>query len=197
METEEKMMTGEESLKIITDMINRTKANVRQSSFHLIFWGWLIFICSIGEYILMKFTGMTSPWYIWYLVAPGVLVSMAYGFSKGRKEHVHSYADMVYMWTWIGFLVVAIILMLILNLEKRYDLIPTFILLAAGLPTFISGIIIKYRPLVIGGLSMWVISLISYFAGGDFSPFAVACAMVTGYLVPGYLIRRRISHDTV
>lgn len=42
METEEKQMTGEESLKIITDMINKTKTNIRQSSFHLLFWGYIL-----------------------------------------------------------------------------------------------------------------------------------------------------------
>ncbi len=30
MENEEKMMTGEESLKIITEMINKTKVNIKQ-----------------------------------------------------------------------------------------------------------------------------------------------------------------------
>jgi hypothetical protein len=39
MENEEKMMTGEESLRIITEMINKTKFNIRQGSFHLLFWG--------------------------------------------------------------------------------------------------------------------------------------------------------------
>lgn len=39
MENEEKLMTGEESLRIITEMINKTKVNIRQSSFHLLFWG--------------------------------------------------------------------------------------------------------------------------------------------------------------
>jgi hypothetical protein len=197
MENEEKLLTGEESLKIITDMINRTKSNVRQGSFHLIFWGWLILFCSLSEYLLLKLTNYSSPWYIWYLVLPGVLVSLIYGFVKGRKEHVHTYADMLYMWTWIGFLVVAVILMLYLNLEKRYDLIPPFILLLAGFPTFVSGFIIKFKPLIFGGVSMWIISLISFFAGEAFSPFAVAAAMLTGYLIPGYLIRRRVNHDTV
>jgi hypothetical protein len=37
METNEKMMTGEESLRIITDMLNKTRVNIRQGSFHLLF----------------------------------------------------------------------------------------------------------------------------------------------------------------
>ena len=54
MESEEKVMTGEESLKIITEMINKTKISISQGSFHLLFWGWLIFICSLSEYCLIQ-----------------------------------------------------------------------------------------------------------------------------------------------
>jgi hypothetical protein len=197
MENEEKVMSGEESLRIITEMINKTKVNIRQGSFHLLFWGWLIFFCSLSEYLLLKFTSYSSPWYIWYLVIPGVFVSLIYGFVTGKKEHVHTYADMIYMWTWIGFLVIAIILMLFLNLEKRYDLIPPFILLAAGLPTFISGSIIKFKPLIYGGLSFWILSLVAYFAGPSVAPLAVPVAMLTGYLIPGYLLKRKNGHDTI
>jgi hypothetical protein len=197
MENEEKMMTGEESLKIITNMINKTKTNVRQSSFHLILWGWLIFFCSLSEYLLSRLTDYSSPWYVWYLVIPGVFVSLIWGFMQGRKEHVHTYADMIYMWIWIGFLVVATALMVFLNLEERYDLIPPFILLAAGFPTFVSGFIIKFKPLIFGGISLWIIAIIAYFAGDNIAPFAVPAGMITGYLIPGYLIRRKNGHDAV
>ncbi|MCX6330138.1 MAG: hypothetical protein NTZ85_11595 [Bacteroidia bacterium] len=197
MENEEKLMTGEESLKIITEMINKTKMNIRQSSFHLLFWGWLILFCSLSEYLLLKLTNYASPWYIWYLVIPGVFVSLIYGFVNGRKEHVHTYAEMVYMWTWMGFLVVAIVLMVYLNLEKRYDLIPPFILLAAGLPTFVSGFIIKFKPLIFGGASFWIFSLIAFFGGPSVAPLTVPVAMLTGYLIPGYMLKRKNGHDTV
>ena len=55
METSENVMTGEESLKIISEMINKTKVNIRQGIFHLLFWGWLIFLCSLSVYILFRY----------------------------------------------------------------------------------------------------------------------------------------------
>ena len=60
MENEEKMMTGEESLRIITEMINKTKVNISQGSFHLLFWGWLIIICSLSEWLLTKLHRLSS-----------------------------------------------------------------------------------------------------------------------------------------
>jgi hypothetical protein len=195
MENEEKLMTGEESLKIITDMINKTKVNIRQGSFHLLFWGWLIFICSLSEYLLWKFTDLATPWYIWFLVIPGAFVSMIYGFINGRKAKVHTYAEMIYVWTWMGFLAAAIVLFIIIS--KHMETIAPFILTLAAMPTFISGFIIRFKPLIFGGITFLIFALIAHFAGPSVAPLAVPVAMLTGYLIPGYLLRKKVDHDTV
>jgi len=195
MEIEEKVMTGDESLKIITDMINRTKVNIRQSSFHLLFWGWLLLICSLSEYLLFKFSHLTHPWYVWFFVIPGAFVSFIYGYVTGRKSRFHTYADMLYMWTWMGFLIAAVVLFIIIS--DRMESVAPYILTLAGMPTFISGFIIRFRPLILGGLSFWLLALIAYFAGPSVSPLAVPVAMLTGYLIPGYLLKRKVDNETV
>jgi hypothetical protein len=195
MENEEKLMTGEESLRIITEMINKTKVNIRQGSFHLLFWGWLILICSLSEYLLYKFTDFQNGWYVWFFVIPGVFVSMIYGFVTGRKAKVHTYADMLYLWTWMGFFVSGIVLFILLS--KNMGSVAPFILTLAAVPTFISGFIIKFRPLIAGGITFWILALVAHFAGPSVSPLAVPVAMLTGYLIPGYLLKRKVDHDTV
>jgi hypothetical protein len=195
MENYEKMMTGEESLKIITDMINKTKVNISQGSFHLLFWGWLIFTCSVSEYLLWKLAGFIHPYYVWFLVIPGVVVSMTFGFLKGRKARVHTYADMIYMWTWMGFLCSAIVLFVIQM--KSMNLVSPYILLLAGFPTFVSGFIIKFRPLIIGGIIFWITAVIVSFAGPSIAPLGMPVAVITGYLIPGYMLKYKGSHDKV
>jgi hypothetical protein len=195
METSEKMMTGEESLRIISEMINKTKVNILQSSFHLLFWGWLIFACSLSEFLLMKLTDFTHPFYVWIFVIPGILVSMIYGFSTGRKARVHTYADRLYMWTWMAFMIAAIVLFIIQ--WKRMDLVTPYILLLAGIPTFLSGFIVRFRPLIIGGLCFWVMALFVNFAGPDFAPLGMPVAVLAGDLIPGYLLKNKKDHDKV
>lgn len=195
METNEKVLTGDESLQIISEMINRTKVNIRQGSFHLLFWGWLIFFCSLGEYLLVRLTDLRDPWLIWLLVIPGVFVSLIYGYIKGKSSPFHTYADMLYMWTWMGFMIAAIVLFIIIS--DRIESVAPFILTLAGIPTFISGFIIRFRPLIAGGLSFWALALVSYFAGPVAAPLAVPAAMLTGYLLPGYLLKRKVDHEAV
>lgn len=195
MKNEEKVMTGEESLQIITEMINRTKVNFSQSIFHLLLWGWLVLACSIFEFLLTRFTSFATPWCVWYLTIPGVFVSMIYGSVKGRKARTSTYGDMINMWTWLGYIVAIIILFVLMrnNLEN----IPAFVLMLTGLPTFISGFVIRFRPLILGGVSMWIFSLVACFGGQDIAPFAVPVAMITGFLAPAYLLRSKKSHGTV
>lgn len=195
MENGEKLMTGEESLKIITDMISRTKVNIRNSSFHLLFWGWLILACSLSEYILWKFTDISSPWYVWLFVIPGVFVSFIYGFTAGRKARFHTYADKIYVWTWMAFFLAAIVLFIILS--DKMEFVAPYILTIAAIPTFLSGFIIKFRPLIIGGITFWIFAIIARFGGHEVSALAVPLAMLTGYLIPGYMLRRKVDHETV
>ena len=195
METDEKLMTGQESLKIITDMINKTKVNIRQSSFHLLLWGWLIFFCSLSEYLLFKLTDYATPWYVWFFVIPGVFVSVIYGFVKGRKESVYTYATNLYVWTWIAFMVAAIVMFTVI--WGSWELFAPLILTLAAVPIFISGVVIKFRPLLIGAFTFWIFALVARFSGPEIAPFAVPVAMLTGYLIPGYILRKRNGHDAV
>ncbi len=195
MESEEKLMTGEESLKIITEMINKTKVSISQGSFHLLFWGWLIFICSLSDYCLYRFTDFSHSWYVWFLTIPGIFVSMTYGFVKGKQEKVHTYASMIYMWVWMGFAIAITVLFIIHSNEMAT--VGKYILVLAGLPTFISGFILKFKPLIFGGIAFWIFALIANFTGPAIYGLCMPAAIVTGYLIPGYLLKRKNSYDAV
>jgi hypothetical protein len=195
MENEEKTMTGEESLRIITEMISKTQVNIRNGIFHLLFWGWLILFITISEYLLFKFTSYATPWYVWLFVVPGIIVSITYSFIKGRRAQVFTYADRLYMWTWMAFLFASIVMFIVMSNRMQYY--APVILTLAAVPTFISGIIIKFRPLVIGGICFWIFALVAHFVGPESSVLAVAASILTGYLIPGYILKNRVSHDKI
>lgn len=195
MENEEKMMTGEESLKIITEMLNRTRVNFRQGSFHLLFWGWLILICSLSEYLLVRFTDLTHPYYVWFLVIPGVFVSMIYGFVSGRKMKVHTYADSVWMWTWMAYILTMMVLFIIHS--RSMETVSPYILMITGFPTFVSGIILRFKPLIAGGICFWIMTLVASYGGPVIGPLGVPAAMIFGYLIPGYMLKNKVNHDTI
>jgi hypothetical protein len=120
---------------------------------------------------------------------------MIYGFVNGRKEHVHTYADRIFMMTWMGF--IAVVLILSLFLHKNGELMPQYILLTVGFPTFVSGFVLKFKPLIFGGIAFWVLSVVAFFAGPMLGQLAVPVGMLVGYLIPGYMLRSKDSHDTI
>jgi hypothetical protein len=76
-------------------------------------------------------------------------------------------------------------------------MVAPHILLLAGFPTFVSGFIIKFRPLIAGGICFWIIALAVNFAPPSFAPLGMPIAVLTGYLIPGYMLRNKVNHDTV
>jgi hypothetical protein len=138
---------------------------------------------------------MENPWIIWLLVIPGSFVSFIYGYVKGKRSPFHTYADMLYMWTWIAFFISAIVLFIIISENMATG--GPYILTLAAITTIISGYIVRFNPLIFGGISFWIFALIAYFAGPSVGPLAVPAAMLTGYLIPGYMLKMKDSHDTI
>jgi hypothetical protein len=195
MENDGKIMTTEESLSIITEMVNKTRFDLRRGIFYLLFWGWLIFFCALGDFLLLRFTSFEKHYLLWLLTFPGVLVSIAYGWRTGLKTLVKSYTANIYMWTWYGFLISWIILMIVHS--GNMDTISPHILILVGFATFISGFIIRFTPLVIGGLCFWIFALAISFAGPGFGSLGTALAMLSGYLIPGYIMKYRIDNGKI
>jgi hypothetical protein len=145
--------------------------------------------CSLAEYFLWNFHVTDHPWRVWYLVIPGAFISLGYGFARGRKARVHTYADKVWMWTWVAFMIAMIVLFVIHS--KSLGSISPYILMLAGFPTFVSGIIIRFRPLIIGGICFWVLAILVYLAPPSLGQLGIPLAMITGYLIPGYMLKNK------
>jgi len=144
---------------------------------------------------LWKYTSFAHPWYVWFFVIPGIFVSVIYGFVKGRRAVVHTYAEMLYAYTWIAFLFASVVLFIIHY--KDVESIGKYILMLAGMPAFISGCILRFRPLIFGGIAFWVFALIAHFGSGMIAIISIPAAMLTGYLLPGYMLKWKNSHDTI
>ncbi|MCX6225075.1 MAG: hypothetical protein NTV01_10075 [Bacteroidia bacterium] len=185
----------EESIELINKMLTRAKLTVEQGSFHMILWGWLISAICLGHFLLMKFTDLQHPYFIWWLTIIGGLISGIYGFRKGSRSIVRTYAGYVHMWVWMGFLISGIILFILL-LDRPW-VIGAFILMLAGYATFLSGIIIKFRPMIIGGILLWLSAVAAHFLDQEYALLINAIAIFLGYLVPGYMLRKKVRNGTI
>ena len=63
-----------------------------------------------------------------------------------------------------------------------------FMILMYGLGTFISGKILQFKPMVVGGILNWLIAAACPFVPYNYQLLLAAAAIATSYLIPAYLI---------
>lgn len=83
-------------------------------------------------------------------------------------------------------------------LSLKLDAYPTpFILGVTAMATAVSGMMIRFRPLVAGAVIFLAAAVVSSFLKGTDQLLVFAVAMGLGYLIPGYLIRTIKNGDHV
>lgn len=186
METNEKILKPEESLQIIEKMIQRTKGNLHDSSFYFLLWGWIILFINVSE-IIFNYFKVDKPFMIWILIIPGIIASGVYGAGHGKKAKASTHLDRINFMIWMAFLACYFTVIIFMK-DLNYQ-IPPLIFLLAGNATFLTGIVIKFRPLIWGGI-VFLAGVFAYFLlPGEYFQFISPIVIILGYLIPGYLLK--------
>ena len=188
MKTESEKLTAQESLHIITSMIHEAKGNAQKNGFHFLLWGWVVAVADLGMYTLTQLK-YPHPYIVWVITVPAWIISMYVGFRQSKEARKTTHLDMISAWLWICF-GICIFTLVAFGGKINYQLNPVIITLSA-IPTFISGVIIRYKPLMFGGGVMWVAGIICFLSPMEVQPLVGAAAVLCGYLVPGYLLRKK------
>lgn len=183
-------LTPQQSLELITSMINQAKGNIQRSSFYFLLWGWTIVIANLGVYLLLNFTSAGNPFLMFGLTIPAAVISIVHG-ARNKASVVHTHLERVHNWLWFGFGVTGFILV-VFGKQTNWQINPLVITMCA-VPTFISGILLRFRPLMFGGLAFWLFGIASFLAPLDIQFLLGALAVAVGYLVPGYLLKKSES----
>ena len=189
MENSEKEMSYEESLALIQSMIDAARNKVAEDGFHLILWGVLVIACSIINYALLK-TSYAHLGPIAWMAMPFIGVPIAIYYEKRLKAagHVKTHLDtyVAYMWWSYG---ITLFIAIAYSVSSQVSPVP-YILMITGLVTFATGLMLKFKPLVAGGVLFWIFTVVCFF----FSPvdhlMIEAIAIFLGYIVPGILLRK-------
>ncbi len=185
-------MTEQDSMKIIREMIATSKGNLKENSFFYLLWGWLVLVASLSHYFLIRinFEYAYLPWPI--LMTIGGIASVVQGIRLGKRSSVTTIIDKAMMYLWWGFLVVLLIILAMTSYNKiHWTSTYPLIIAMYGLGTFVSGGILKFKPLVIGGIACWVISIVAFFVAPINVLLLTALSIVISYLVPGYMLKNR------
>jgi hypothetical protein len=173
-------------------MIETTKNSLRDSSHYFLLWGWSAFLACITQYILKVWVHYPQYYNVW-LIIPLILGIHIFWVIRDRKrDKVRTFIDQAgtYLWTSIGLSYFALAFV---NSQIGWNHSYFFYSILYGIGTYVSGSLIKFKPLIIGGISCFVITIISTFLEPDYQILMLALALATSYLIPGYLLRYKFK----
>lgn len=195
MNENEKIMTEAESLSIISGMINRAKNRFSETGTLYLLWGWVILVCSITQFVAIQYFNYQKSYQVWFLTWLVVIYQFIYLAKRKKREKVKTYTDEIIGFVWFTFMICIFIMMFILGKQKAYESINPLILVLYGMPTFLSGVILKFKPLIIGGICCWLLAIGSPLVMYQYQLLLLACAVIAAWIIPGYLLRAKFKKE--
>jgi uncharacterized protein with PQ loop repeat len=202
---ENKPMTEQESLKLITDMINKTKASFHETGFGPIMWGIVITLCGLLSYFKEVY-GFTLGFDHWLLVLIALIPQIWYSINQSKKIKAKSFNDIALDFTWIAYGITIGLIAFVISgigtdlktnfpnyMQVRGDFrfsnhYTGFYLILYGIPTFITGGIMKFKPMIIGGIVCWILALVSIYTNYKEDMLLTAIAATAAWLIPGIIL---------
>jgi len=125
-----------------------------------------------------------------------VLIFQIFYLRKIRKARAtKTYTGEINAFVWIVFSICMVLIIFICLAFKKYELIDPMLLVLYGMPTFLSGIILKFKPLIIGAVCCWVLAVISPFIDIEYQLLLIACAVIVAWIIPGYLLKQKFKKE--
>ena len=181
----------EQSLQLIQSMISKTKQDMSDNSIYFLVWGWLTFFASTGQFILKHLLNYEKHYLVWMVVIIGIVFSIYQGRKEEKNSRVKTYVDESMGHLWLGLAISFFVLAMILTKLGWGTVAFPFFIMLYGLGTFVSGSIIRFRPLIIGGIIAWALAIGSTFVSYDYQMLFGAAAILVSYIIPAYMLRSR------
>lgn len=194
----EDKLSGLESLAIINQMINKAKNHFSEDGSLYLFWGWLVLCCGLGHFILEYFAITDKPWAVWFLTWAGALYMVFYLRKQRRRAIVKTYAEEMIGTIWLTFAILMVVGAVAFGrlIPEYYRYNYIYVLIMYGMPTFLSGAVLKFKPLMFGALACWVLALAAGSVDFKYHPLFIAFAVILAWIIPGYILKYRYNHQS-
>jgi len=210
MNNTEEQMTEQESLDLIAAMIRKAKDVCHNTGISSIMWGSLITFCSLERLAEIHF-GYTLPFDIYLLTFIAVFPQIFISRREKKLKNVKTYDSVYQQNIWLAFGICIFLLIFFINVLfaswepaakeflaatgkkmpfSAYEYIAPLFLMLYGIPTFITGVSMKFKPMIAGSILCWVCCLITMFTSLQIDLLLTAVSAIFAWLIPGILMER-------
>lgn len=212
-------LTEQESLQIITEMIQKVKPRLHTGGTSAILWGTAVAIAG-----LVSFAQMHWKFYIgfdiWLLVLAALIPQVFITLREKREKRVTNYQEDALNGIWMAYGVGIFALVFYLNvipaasekliagdgnelLKKNLKTgvtehwrlyVPSqasLLLILYGIPTLATGIAMKFRPMLVGSILCYAFFVASCYLPAEYDWLFNGLAGIFNWVIPGLILRHR------
>jgi hypothetical protein len=191
-ELQERALDEKESIELIARMIRNTQKGLeRGAGAPMLIWGYATIVATLSVWIALRLTGDYHYNCLWFLIPViGIIWMML------RKKHpagVRTYLDKVVGYIWLVLGTTGFLLSMLSIMTSMWTLPILFIIIIImGMGSVLTGLVIEFKPMIIGGIAGLLISIANYLSPVyDIKMLTFAFAFVVMYIIPGHILNYR------
>lgn len=186
-----------QSLRLIESMINKAQNRFSDNGHLYLLWGWVILICSACHFVAINWNLFEHPEWIWGLTWLALLYQTVYLVRQKKKIRVSTYMDDIVKAIWMVFIGCGFLLAFVVGRLGDWLSMYPLILMLYGIPTILSGTVLRFKPLIWGGIICWILCMISVFLPLKFNLLMVSLAVIAAWIIPGYLMKQKFAKENL
>jgi len=220
MAKEEHELSEQQSLKLITDMIQKAKESYYDTGISPILWGSAVFLASFITFLQLQFD-YKLPFDIWLIVLFAIVPQIVISIRESKFQKFRSHTDTAVDAIWIVYAATLFGLILYQNIvpsvtnklmnaegwrmvkhtidnsrtdEALLPFAPSFtsvFLLVYAFPTLATGLIKHFKPMIIGAIITYGLFIVSCFIENKYDMLLSAITALVCWFIPGFILRKK------
>lgn len=184
----ESSFNEQQGMEVIRDMINSSRQNFSKNAVHFLIWGWCIVIAAVIQYIVLLMKSDFNTLYTWFgAIGIAAILAIYTGYRQEKNCQATTYVDRLMTALWGGSGGMFMILGLI-GFTTNWVVIYPLIIAVYAWGVLVSGALLKFKPMIIGGVASFFIAGIAVFTMNIHILLLIA-SLIVSYLIPAYILK--------
>ncbi len=188
-------LTPEKSFELITQVITEARTKFTENGFIYMFWGALIAIASLSQFILLKNEYYSINYYPYFLMPIGGIFT-GYYFSKKKNKSKQNQISKIVSVVWIVLSLNMMLLGFVFANVLRESLIPV-ILILQGVGMVISGGAVKSKLLMYAGIAVNMAGFVCFNLDWIYHSLLAGIVAIIAIFIPGVIsmVKHKKEHN--
>ena len=187
---EDKKLSEKESLELITQTIKNTQSGiVKEAGMPFLVYGYSTVAFALCIWYFITTTNNPNWMFLWFLLPIfGTAITRVY--NKRKTSKVKIYTDRIIKYVWLVF-GSTVILISCASFVFSIPSILFLIMLLIGMETTLTGLIIRFKPVIFSGITGIALSFLCTAIHGTDQLLLFAIIFVVIMIIPGHILNNQ------